>query len=180
MGKPLIVIMGTSGCGKSTIVQKLHRRYGYNDVKSYTTRPMREDDPNDILTHSFISIDDIAEFKDDIVADNWYNGNYYFATKQQLDYADLYVCDKPGLIKLYSNYFSRDIIAIYLDVTPEIVAKRMETRGDRNEQIIQRLQYDADAFSGVKELCDFVCDNSTQEKSNDICDFIHMVIEYRR
>ena len=180
MGKPLIVLIGTSGSGKSTIVQKLHRRYGYNDVKSYTTRPMREDDPNDILTHSFISIDDIAEFKDDIVADNWYNGNYYFATKQQLDCADLYVCDKPGLIKLYSNYFSRDIIAIYLDVPPEIVAKRMEQRGSSDIEIIQRLQYDATAFTGAKELCDFVCDNSTQEKSNDICDFIHMVTEYRR
>lgn len=178
--KPLIVLIGTSGSGKSTIVQKLHRKYGYNDVKSYTTRLPREDDPNDILTHTFISIDDIAEYKDNIVADNWYNGNYYFATKQQLDLADLYVCDKPGLIKLYSNYFSRDIIAIYLDVPPEIVAKRMERRGDSNEAIIQRLQYDSTAFDGVKKLCDFVCDNSTQEQSMDICEFIHSIIEYRR
>ena len=178
--KPLIVLIGTSGSGKSTIVQKLHRKYGYNDVKSYTTRLPREDDPNDILTHTFISIDDIAEYKDNIVADNWYNCNYYFATKQQLDLADLYVCDKPGLIKLYSNYFSRDIIAIYLDVPPEIVAKRMERRGDSNEAIIQRLQYDSTAFDGVKKLCDFVCDNSTQEQSMDICEFIHSIIEYRR
>jgi guanylate kinase len=180
MSKPLIVLIGTSGSGKSIIVQKLHRKYGYNDVKSYTTRPIRVDDPNDVLTHTFISIDDIAEYKDDIVADNWYNGCYYFATKQQLDQADLYVCDKPGLIKLYSNYFNRDIITIYLDVPPEIVAKRMECRGDSNEAIIQRLQYDATAFKGIKELCDFVCDNSTQEKSMDICEFIHSIIEYRR
>lgn len=178
--KPLIVLIGTSGAGKSTIVQKLHRKYGYNDVKSYTTRPIRVDDLNDINTHTFISIDDIAEYKDDIVADNWFNGNYYFATKQQLDMADLYVVDKPGLIKLYSNYFGRDIIAIYLDVPPEIVAQRMEYRGDSNEAIMQRLQHDATAFNDVKELCDFVCDNSTQEKSMDICEFIHSIIEYRR
>lgn len=169
-----------SGSGKSTIVQKLHRKYGYNDVKSYTTRPIRTDDLNDINTHTFISIDDIAEYKDSIIADNWFNGNYYFATKQQLDMADVYVVDKQGLIKLYSNYFGRDIIAIYLDVPPEIVAQRMEHRGDSNEAIMQRLQHDAEAFKGIKELCDFVCDNSTQEKSADICEFIHMIMEYRR
>lgn len=180
MSKPLIVLIGTSGSGKSTIVQKLHRKYGYNDVKSYTTRPIRVDDSNDINTHTFILIDDIAEYKDDIVADNWFNGNYYFATKQQLDMADLYVVDKSGLIKLYGNYFGRDIIAIYLDVPPEIAAQRMEHRGDSNEAIMQRLQHDAEAFKGVKELCDFVCDNSTQEKSMDICEFIHSIMEYRR
>ena len=178
--KPLIACLGVSGSGKSTIVQKLHRKYGYNDVKSYTTRPIRTDDSNDINTHTFISIDDVAEYKDDIVADNWFNGNYYFATKQQLDMADIYVVDKQGLIKLYSNYFGRDIIAIYLDVPPEIVAQRMERRGDSNEAIMQRLQHDAEAFKDVKELCDFVCDNSTQEKSMDICEFIHSIIEYRR
>lgn len=178
--KPLIALIGTSGSGKSTIVQKLHRKYGYNDVKSYTTRLPRDGDPNDALTHTFISIDDVVEYKDDIVADNWYNGCYYFATKQQLDKADLYVCDKLGLIKLYGNYFNRDIIAIYLDVPPEIVAKRMERRGDSNEAIIQRLQYDATAFNGVKEYVDFVCDNSTQDKLNENVEFIDMLFRNYR
>lgn len=180
MSKPLIVLIGTSGSGKSTIVQKLHRKYGYNDVKSYTTRPIRVDDPNDINTHTFISIDDIAEYKDDIVADNWFNGYYYFATKQQLDMADLYVVDKPGLIKLYSNYFGRDIIAIYLDVPPEIVAQRMEHRGDSNEAIMQRLQHDAEAFKGAKDYVDFVCDNSNQDKLNENVEFIDMLFRNYR
>lgn len=176
--KPLIALIGTSGSGKTTLANKLQRKYGYTSVKSYTTRAIRND-PEDALSHTFISPDRVADYKKDIVADNWYNGNYYFYTKQQLDTADIYVTDREGLIKIYNNYIGKDIIAIYLDVPPEIVAKRMEQRGDSNESILSRLQYDSKAFEGAKELCDFVCLNCTQEQQGDICEFINMLFKYR-
>lgn len=176
--KPLIALIGTSGSGKSTLVNKLCRKYGYTSLKSYTTRAIR-DDPEDIHTHTFISPDRVAEYKNEIVADNWFNGSYYFCTKQQLDTADIYVTDREGLIKLYNNYIGKDIIAIYLDVPPEIVAKRMEQRGDSNESILSRLQHDTEAFEGAKEMCDFVCPNLTQEQQGDICEFINMLFKYR-
>lgn len=177
MRKPLIAIIGVSGSGKSTIANKLERKYGYKSVKSYTTRPIR-DDPEDISTHTFITLDEIDQYKDDIVADNWYNDNYYFCTKTQLDNSDIYIVDKSGLIKLYKNYFNKDIISIYLEVSPEIVAQRMEQRGDSNEQIMTRLQYDSEAFKGVKEMCDFVCTNETQNQMNDVIEFIDMLFKY--
>jgi ribose 1,5-bisphosphokinase PhnN len=90
------------------------------------------------------------------------------------------VCDKLGLVKLYRNYFNRNIIAVYLDVPPEIVAKRMERRGDSNEAIMQRLRYDATAFSDAKEYVDFVCDNSTQDKLNENVEFIDMLFRNYR
>lgn len=177
MSKPLIAIMGVSGSGKSTIANKLERKHGYTSVKSYTTRPIR-DDPEDVSTHTFVTLDEIDQYKDDIVADNWYNDNYYFCTKTQLDNSDIYVVDKSGLIKLYKNYFNKDIISIYLETSPEIVARRMEQRGDSNEQIMTRLQYDSEAFKDVKEMCDFVCTNETQNQMNDIIEFIDMLFKY--
>ncbi len=177
MRKPLIAIIGVSGSGKSTIANKLERKHGYTSVKSYTTRPVR-DDLEDINTHTFITLDEIDQYKDDIVADNWYNDNYYFCTKMQLDNSDIYIVDKSGLIKLYKNYFNKDIVSIYLEVSPEIVAQRMEQRGDSNEQIMTRLQYDSEAFKDVKEMCDFVCTNETQNQMNDIIEFIDMLFKY--
>lgn len=176
----LICLIGVSGSGKSSLVQKLERKYGFTSVKSYTTRQIRKNDPNDINTHIFISPDRVDEYKDDIVADNTYNGNYYFATKSQIDNADIYVVDKKGLVDVFKNYHGKDIIAIYLDVPPEIVSKRMEARGDSDESIISRLQHDAEAFKGAKLLCDFVCPNETQAQQNDICDFINMLFQYRK
>lgn len=179
MSKPLICLVGTSGSGKSTIANKLERKYGYTSVKSYTTRPPRNSE-DDLKTHTFISPDRVADYKDDIVADTKFNGNYYFCTKKQLNMSDIYVIDPKGLITLYNNYFGRDIIAVYLDVPSEIVKQRMEQRGDSEEAIVSRIKHDEEVFKGAKELCDFVCDNSTQEKSNDICEFIDMLIRYRK
>lgn len=176
----LICLIGTSGCGKSSLAQKLERKYGLASVKSYTTRQIRENDPNDINTHIFISPDRVDEYKDDIVADNTYNGSYYFATKNQIDNADLYIVDKKGLVDIFKKYYGKDVIAIYLDVPPEIAAKRMESRGDSNEAIMARLQYDAEAFKNVKSLCDFVCPNETQAQQNEICEFINMLFKYHK
>ena len=179
MSKPLICLIGTSGCGKSTLAAKLERKYGLVSVKSYTTRKPR-DNEQDLLTHTFITFDEVERYRDEIVASCTFNNNFYFTTRSQLAGCDVYVIDKCGLKQLRENYHEKPIIAIYLDVPSEICAKRMEQRGDSDEAIMQRLQHDADAFAGARELCDFVCDNSTQDKANTVCEFIHMLIEYAR
>ena len=176
--KPLICLLGISGSGKSTIANRLERKYGYVSAKSYTTRPIRDDDENDINTHTFITLDEVEKFKDDIVADNWYNNNYYFATKSQLNKSDIYVVDKAGLEMLRKNYHDKEIIPIWLDVPSEVVAKRMEQRGDSNETIMSRLQYDSEAFKGTKDMCKYSCDNSTQEQGYEIVEFINNILRF--
>lgn len=176
----LIAIVGASGSGKSSLAQKLERKFGLTSVRSYTTRSVRPNDLADAFTHTFISPDRVDEYKGDIVCDTMFNHHYYFCTSEQLDANDTYVVDKNGLIQLFANYHNKDIIAIYLDVPAEIAAKRMESRGDNDLIIMSRLQHDAEAFKGAKSLCDFVCPNETQAQQNDICDFINMLFQYRK
>jgi len=179
MSKPLICLIGKSGSGKNYIASKLERK-GFTSVKSYTTRLIRPNDPNDINTHTFISPDRVSDYKDDIVADTYFNGTYYFATRQQLDDADIYILDKAGLIQLYHNYHNRDILAFYIDCDSSICAERMSKRGDSDEAIMNRLQYDTEAFEGVKELCDFVVNNETQDNANRIVEYIENTFEFYR
>ena len=181
MGKDLLIcLIGTSGSGKSTIASRLERKFGFTSVKSYTTRAIRTEDEGDINTHTFITSDRVKDFADDMVAYNKYNGAEYFVTREQLKTADLYVVDKAGLIQLYRNYHDKDILSIYIDCDSSIVAQRMEQRGDSDEQIMQRLQYDAEAFAGAKDLCDFVMRNENPNDINDIVDWIEQTYRYYR
>ena len=175
----LLCLLSPSGGGKSTIASKLEKRFGLVSVKSYTTRKPRENNPDDLNTHTFITFDEVEQYRDEIVASCTFNNNFYFTTRTMLQGCQIYVIDGCGLKQLKEKYHDKEIISIYLDVPPEITAQRMERRGDSDEAIMQRLQHDAEAFKGVKDMCDFVCDNSTQDKMNDICEFIRMLFEYK-
>lgn len=179
--KPLLLcLIGKSGSGKSTIAERLNRRFGYVQAKSYTTRPVRVDDENDINTHTFITREQIADCEDDIVAYNEYNGNAYFVTRKMLEGCQIYVVDREGLIQLYKNYHDKDILSIYIDCDSSIASRRMAERGDTNEQIMRRLQYDEKAFANCQELCDFVIPNEVQNGVNDIVDWIDGLYRYYR
>lgn len=178
MSKPLITLTGVSGSGKTTLANKASKKYNLTVLRSYTTRLPRENDPADLSSHMFCTLEDAIQMKDEIVCSNWFNNNYYFATKNQIDLADLYVVDVKGLKDLYKNYYDKPIISIFLDVDSSIAASRMEKRGDGDEAIMSRLQHDAEVFKDARDYCDFVCDNSTQDRCNEICEFIDMLMRY--
>lgn len=176
----LITLTGNSGSGKSTIANRLNRKYGYVSARSYTTRPIRTEQEGDELTHTFITPEQVAEYKDDIVAYNKYNGYEYFATRTMLNNAQLYIVDVTGLKQLYRNYRNKDIISIFVDCDSSIVAKRMADRGNTDEEIMKRLQFDAIEFADAKDLCDFVIPNETPNQINDIVDWIDNLYKYYR
>ncbi len=180
MSKPLICILGVSGSGKTSLVNKVSKKYGYEVLKSYTTRPVRENDDSDLSSHTFVTQQqaDLIASEDNIIASNIFADHFYFATRKQLQSADLYVTDVVGLKDVYRKFTDKPVLSIFLDVPPEIVAERMSRRGDDDEDIMRRLQHDQQAFNGAKDYCDFVCDNSTQDKCNDIVEFIDMLFKY--
>lgn len=148
----IICILGKSGCGKTTIVEKLNKEYGYEILSSYTTREPRYDGETG---HQFI---DLITFEalPNKVAYNEFNGNHYCATKSQVDDADLYVIDVPGLKQLKQLYHGKKIISIYIDVPMEDCLNRMRRRGDSEDKCWERLRHDDDAFRGVKGEVDYV------------------------
>jgi len=149
MLKNLYCIIGQSGSGKDTLANNLQEKCGYKKVLSYTTRPARENDKTDEFSHVFTTI---AQYQKDvsdneIIAETYFDGKYYWVTKKMVDDADIYIVDPKGLKDLRKQYTSRPIVAIYLWTRPETRMKRMRKRGDSSEQISQRLQNDRIMFS---------------------------------
>lgn len=140
MNKPLFLFVGRSASGKTTIANMLAEKYGYYQVKSYTTRKPRFDGESG---HIFVSEE---EFKNlgELAAYTYYNNNHYGTTFEQLSESDIYVIDVPGVESLLEKLQSdtRPICVIYFDTSVYNRILHMIDRGDSDMMVIARLLQD--------------------------------------
>ena len=138
MAKHLYLMVGKSASGKTTVANELET-YGFSQLWSYTTRPKRYEFETG---HTFISDDEFNKLKN-IIAYTEYNGNKYCCTKEQIDAADVYVLDVPGVETLLKNYTTNRMITVfYFDASVRTRIERMINRGDSDNAIISRLYND--------------------------------------
>lgn len=172
-----ILIVGKSGCGKSTIANKLEKDYGLRTVKSYTTRPIRLNDENDKLTHTFISDDDYNKLTD-IVAETTFNNARYCTTKEQIDNAETYVIDLNGIDVLWQKCPEHKFITIYIDSDVLTRNNRMVHRGDFHAKVLERIEHDAVAFQEYRSYADYIVPNNNDTDIDELCKFIHNIYEF--
>lgn len=131
----LLLIVGRTGSGKSTLINMLCERAGMRQLISQTTRPRRNEQDND---HVFVTVEDYQKAKENgnIVAETEIAGNYYYATKEQLYEADLYTIDPMGKDVLLSmNLPNIKFVTVYISCPDELREQRaVKQRGD-NKQI---------------------------------------------
>ena len=137
--KPLFLIVGTSGTGKTTLADMLEDYCKLIQVRSYTTRPPRYKDEK---SHTFIDEDAFNKLND-MVAFTRYNNYLYCATAEQLDRSSVYVVDVPGVTTLLEYYRSdRKIVIFYLSASVHTKITRMKARGDGDSKILDRIYND--------------------------------------
>lgn len=166
----LLVLLGESGTGKTTIANKLQEKYGLKPLLSYTTRPRRYEKEN---SHTFVSLGEYI-LLNNRVAENEYNGYYYCATKEQVEDSDVYVCDCEGIKMLRETYKGdKKIIVIRLTCPREERIKRMEADKRTAQSIIIRDIYDKKAFEYADLLADYEMDNDNLEETVDAIYYIY-------
>ena len=90
----VFIILGKTASGKDKTVNELTSRYNFNKIITYTTRPMRKSEKQNITYH-FISEDDFKQKIDDNFFAEWktYNtefGVWYYGTAlEDLENTDL-------------------------------------------------------------------------------------------
>ncbi len=172
----LVILSGVSGAGKDTIKKELIKRMdNVTTMPSITSRKPREDEQEGVQYH-FVTKE---EFENKIKNNEFYeydlhHDNYYGTSKKILNekieegkiiVKDIEVNGTENLVKLLKNDVK--IITIFLKVEESELRKRLENRGDLEENIqlrLSRLYYEE---SKIKDY-DYVIKNDNFEKTVQI------------
>lgn len=143
----MILIVGKTATGKDTLANEL-RKYGASIVCSYTTRPRRKGETN---THRFITKEEASAITNR-VAETRIGKYEYFVTADQLKEADVYIIDPIGVHTLTQNSPADLRFDLVYMTSPEGIAHASALqRGDKPEEVQQRIDAERDEFAAFEE-----------------------------
>ena len=141
----VLVIVGPSGVGKDTVMQKVFDKYPSKFKKgvTHTSRKMRPGEKEG-YNYYYVSKEEIIKLKDEggLIEHNFYNGNYYGLSKMELEkglkgdkilYA---IIDINGAKSVHNLNIPANFIGI-LPPSEEILEKRLRGRGTESEDVIK-------------------------------------------
>ena len=155
----MVVLVGASASGKSSIERNLVEKHGYNKIISYTTRSPRVGEQDGIDYH-FISKKDFLKLKENgfFAETTVYNGWYYGSAKEDCTDDKVAVMNPHGLRQL-RKINDINITAFYINVPRRDRLIKILQRGDDIEEAYRRSVHDDGQFTGIEEECDFVINN---------------------
>lgn len=173
----IILIVGRSGSGKSSLIKKICERTGLVALQSYTTRPRRSEVDND---HLFVTVEDYLRAKEngEIAIDGEVAGNYYYATLDQLYDADLYTINPEALDRLLKLDLSNiRFVVVYISCPDKIREERAIMRGDDKHKFRIRSHSERQEFRKFvsEEKWDYAISNLDFSKSYSVLRWISQV-----
>lgn len=161
----MIVLVGESASGKSSIEKYLVENYGYNKIVSYTTRQPREGEVDGVDYH-FISMEQFEALKEQgFFAENaQYNGWGYGIAKEDCTKDKVAVLTPHGLRQV-TRLLGAHVISFYINVPRRDRLIKILQRGDNIEESYRRNLSDVGQFDGIEDEVDCVLHNDGYKKS---------------
>ena len=179
----IIVLLGASSSGKSTIENELSTHHGFSKIVSYTTRQPRNNEKNEKdyffidnkMFEEFLNRGLFAEFDE-------YSQNRLYGTLKS-DYVDgnkVVVLTPNGLRQLKKNCPNEKIFTVLVEANLGTRIKRYIDRcgvdkfnfDDKNE-ICSRVERDFSMFLGLRKEVDMIVHN---DEGTDIKDIINEIL----
>ena len=175
----IIILMGMSGSGKDKIRKILEEDYGYENIVSYTSRPIREKEVNG-RDYYFVSkkefeniinnneMIEYRKYKTNLCGntDTWFYGVKKFKLQDNINY--VIVIDLKGAESIINYFGKQNCIPIYLIVDDKIREQRAKNRGSFDEkEWNRRLLADYQDFSS-NNLENFMNKYKTWQIKNNI------------
>ena len=152
----IVLIVGDSGSGKSTIIKYVAENMdNINIIKSYTTRPKRNEYDDD---HTFI--ESVDEIKDDIVASTEIDGYFYGASENQFkkDKINLYTVDDKGVVDVKNYFKNKNILTVHINRSNiEVPVNRKNRRIKKLDiEYDEEIHNDDDILDAVRSLMECI------------------------
>lgn len=181
----VIVLLGASGSGKSTIEHELATHHGFNKIISYTTRQPRQGEENgkDYYFTDNETFNEILE-RNLFAEYDEYSQNRLYGTLKS-DYVGenkVVVLTPNGLRQLKQNCPNEDIISILVEASLGTRIKRYIDRCGTNKfnfddagEIFERINRDFGMFLGLDKEVNLVIHN---DEGTNIKDLVSEILAY--
>ena len=161
----MLVLVGESASGKSSIEKYLVDNCGYKKIVSYTTRQPREGEVDGVDYHfidksKFRRLKEQEFFAETAVYNDWYYG---VAKKDCTD--DKVAVLTPHGLRQVAKIDGINIISFYINVPRRDRLIKILQRGDSIEESYRRNLSDVGMFDGIWDEVDYVINNNGYNKS---------------
>ena len=155
----MIVIVGESASGKSTIANYLANNYGYKKIVTYTTREPRSNE-KDGVDYYFVTDKQFKkmQYEGYFAETAEYNGWLYGSSKNDYEDNAVVILTPKGLRSIKRKGI-KNIVSFYIDVPRRDRLIKCLMRGDNIEEAYRRNLSDVGQFDGIEDEVDFVFTN---------------------
>ena len=179
----MLILMGKTASGKNLVRDQLVEKYHFSPIITYTTRPMRKDEKQDVTYH-FISTDEFlekindgffAEWKDYVTNDGLW---YYGTALEDIENADnksVIILTPQGYRDIKEKLPDKNIACIYLYENIDTMRKRLSKRGDDPKEVERRIKSDLEDFKNFESEADKIVYNND---GTDIDEVIKKILDF--
>lgn len=179
----MLVIIGKTASGKTTLREKMVKEYGFNPIITYTTRPMRKGEEEG-KTYHYITDEEFNEkIKEGFFAEykeyNTKKGIWkYGSAKEDLinsDKSSIIILTPGGVEDIRKNLPEPeiDMKIIYIYSNLSTIKRRLFYRKDNKDEIERRINSDNIDFKNADILADKIVYNNDE---NDLYEVIEKII----
>lgn len=170
----ILCLIGKSANGKTFVRDKLVKEHGYKSLVTFTSRPPRKNENQDITYH-FISQEDFEQKIEDGFFAEWkkYNteqGVWYYGTAltdcYDTDDDTVAILTPDGVRDLQAKEIP--MVVIYLYSNLNTIKQRLSIRGDNPKEIERRMEADIKDFNGAEMLADRIVYNNQSDDIEDV------------
>ena len=161
----MIVLVGESASGKSSIERFLVDNYEYKKVVSYTTRPPRDGEIDGVDYH-FIDVEKFLKLKtEDFFAETAKYREWYYGTAKEDCTDDKIAVLTPHGLRQVSKLDDISVTSFYINVPRRDRLIKILQRGDNIEEAYRRSLSDVGQFDGIEDDVDYIINNDGYKKS---------------